>query len=135
MAQVSGGVQFRVCCLVSSYWVQSITELQFAGFCVVSNYWGTPFCKVLSCARLLGECTVLHQAIEELPLQDSALCQDTEDFQLVRHCFAPSYWGSAISRLLPCVKQLENYHLQGFALRQAIGNYNVQGLALRRAIE
>ena len=47
------------------------------------------------------------------------LCQAIEDVQLVLR-----YLG-----LLPCVKLLGNYHLQGFALRQLIGNYNVQGLA------
>ena len=64
MAQVSGGVQFRVYCLVSSYWVQSIRELQFAGFKLLGN---SILLGIVFAPGLLGERTVLHQAIEELP--------------------------------------------------------------------
>ena len=50
--------------------------------------------------------TVLHQAIGEL--------------HLAGWCFAASYWGILISRLLSCVKLLGNRNLQGFVLAQVL---------------
>ena len=43
------------------------------------------------------------------------------ELQLVGFGFAPSYWGSANSSVLSCVKLLVNYNLQDLALFQDIG--------------
>ena len=101
---------------------QDIGELQFGN----SNLYGI----------------VLPRAIRGVQLRDSCLtasywritiCRVLLPFKILGYCFDPNYWGECISRLLPFVKLLRNYHLQGFASRQAIGKYNVQGLALRQA--
>ena len=136
------------CNFTSLVLCQAIVELQFAGFCFVSSYWGITTCRVLRCVQLVGCCFApsFAGAISRLlscvklmrncHLQDFALCQAFEEFRFVGYCLAPNYWGRAISRLLPCVvsSYRGNYHLQGFALRQAIGNHNVRGLAFRQAI-
>ena len=104
-------MQFRTCCLVSSY-------------CGITNW------RVLFCLELLGNCGLVHGTLlENYNLQTFALCQAIGEFQLVWYCVAPSYLGSTISRLLSGVKLLGNHKLQGIGLPRAIGGLQLAGLS------
>ena len=67
-------------------------------------------------------------------------------FQRVGYCFAPNYWGSAITRVTSCVKLLGNrvllcVKLLGNRMRKVLlcikllGNYNLLVFALCQAIQ
>ena len=118
---------------------QDIRELQLAAFRFAPSYWGSAISSLLSGVKLLGNCNLqglaLFQAIVELQIAGfRAVPSQVGNSNIVRFCLTPSYWGSAISRLLPCVKLLCNYQLHVFALCQAIVSSKLQGIVLSQAI-
>ena len=85
-----------------SYFAQAIGGLQFRGSCS----WGMTICRALLRVKLLVSCGKYGE------------------LQLARTCFAPSYWGITISKLLSSVALVGNYNSQGLALRQATGEFH-----------
>ena len=76
-----------------------IGRMQFRVSCLVSRYCGITICRVLLCFKLLENYNLQGFA-------GFALCHAVGEIRLVGYCFAPSYWGSAIQRLLSCDKPL-----------------------------
>ena len=103
----------------------------------MSSYVGTEIGRVSFCPKLLGQCNfvppVLCQAFEEL--QFAAYCFASSYWGITiccvkllkRYGFTPSYWRSAISRFLSCVKLLGSSNLQDIVLPQAIGGLQLAG--------
>ena len=115
----AGGPRSHVCANVGSSFLAANTVNCSICYCFASSYWGFRSVKLLGNYNLQGFAS--RQAIVEL--------------YYARFCFAPSYCGITISRLLFCVKLLWNSNLRGFALHQAkvlfcpklLRDYNLQG--------
>ena len=117
---------------------QAIGELQLAGFRVAPSYWGSAIlspvlCQaigelqfaVLRCFKPLGNHNSQGFALCQAgywfapnycDFEAPVLCQAIRELQLAASCFASSYWGITICRVLRCVKLLGSSNVQGIVL-------------------